>query len=137
MTSLLLDTCAAIWITENEPLAVQAEEAMNAAYANNRPVKISPITAWERGMLISKNRLASPISPLQWFERLITDAQFAVADLTPAILIDSSFLPGEVHADPADRIIIATARALDLTILTRDRLILKYAEAGHVRALAC
>ncbi len=57
--------------------------------------------------------------------------------LTPDILIDSSLLPGEPHGDPADRIIIATARALDLTVVTRDRHILNYAERGHVRALAC
>ena len=57
--------------------------------------------------------------------------------LTADILIDSSLLPGEIHGDPADRIIIATARALDLTVVTRDRHILDYAARGHVRALAC
>ena len=62
---------------------------------------------------------------------------FRLADLTPAIFIDSSFLPGQPPRDPADRIIIATARENDLTILTRDRLILEYAKAGNVRALAC
>jgi PIN domain nuclease of toxin-antitoxin system len=46
-------------------------------------------------------------------------------------------LPGPVHGDPADRILIATARALDLTIVTRDSAILDYSARGHVRALPC
>jgi PIN domain nuclease of toxin-antitoxin system len=134
---LLLDTCAAIWITEDSYLTPEAVEAMDEAYSAGVPVQVSPITAWERGMLVAKGRLASPISPLQWFDRLVSDAALSVSDLTPAILIDSSFLPGELHGDPADRIIIATARALDLAIVTRDRHILAYSDKGHVRALAC
>ena len=61
----------------------------------------------------------------------------ALEPTTPAIFVDSSFLPGPIHRDPADRIIVATARALDLTVVTSDRLILDYAARGHVRALAC
>jgi PIN domain nuclease of toxin-antitoxin system len=134
---LLLDTCAAIWVTENEYLSDAAVEAMDAAFSDATPVYVSPITAWERGLLSAHGKLASPIQPLTWFERLVRDSKLAIAPLSPAILIESSFLPAPVHRDPADRIIIATARALDLTIVTRDRLILDYAARGHVRALAC
>jgi PIN domain nuclease of toxin-antitoxin system len=134
---LLLDTCAAIWITERAPISAAAIEAMGASFDIGLPVLVSPITAWERGLLVSKGRVASPVSPLTWFDRLTTEAQLSVSPLTPQILIDSSFLPGPIHNDPADRIIIATARALDLTIVTRDRLILDYAARGHVRGLAC
>ncbi|MDP1731075.1 MAG: type II toxin-antitoxin system VapC family toxin [Devosia sp.] len=134
---LLLDTCAAIWITENQNLSEAAATAIDDAYRASVPVLISPITAWERGLLVSKGRIASPIPSQQWFERLVTDSGFKIADMTPAMLIDSSFLPGTLHGDPADRIIIATARTLDLTVVTRDRGILEYAEAGHVRALPC
>jgi PIN domain nuclease of toxin-antitoxin system len=52
-------------------------------------------------------------------------------------LVASSFLPQPVHNDPADRILIATAREQNLTIITRDRAILSYGAAGHVRTLAC
>jgi PIN domain nuclease of toxin-antitoxin system len=58
-------------------------------------------------------------------------------DLSPQILIASSFLPGKPPRDPADRIIIATARDLGATLITRDGLILKYAEEGQVSAIAC
>lgn len=57
--------------------------------------------------------------------------------LTPAIAIESSFLPATFHGDPADRLLVATARALPATVVTRDRAILAYAAAGHVQALVC
>ena len=60
-----------------------------------------------------------------------------MADLSPEILSDSCLLPGKPPRDPADRMIISTARHQDLTIITRDRLILAYAGEGHVRAIAC
>jgi PIN domain nuclease of toxin-antitoxin system len=57
--------------------------------------------------------------------------------LDPETLIESSFLPGEPPRDPADRIVLATARAHALPVMTRDRAILAYAEAGHVGAIPC
>ena len=131
MPSLLLDTCAAIWITENEELSDEAIRAMDDAYRAGSAVFVSPITAWERGLLSAKGRLRSPVQPLAWFERL------SIAALTPSMLVDSWFLPDTFHNDPADRILIATARALDLILVTRDRPILEYADKGHVRAIAC
>ena len=53
-----------------------------------------------------------------------------------AIGLAASALP-DFHQDPADRLLVATARALDVPILTRDRKILDYAEAGRVKAIAC
>jgi PIN domain nuclease of toxin-antitoxin system len=52
-------------------------------------------------------------------------------------MVSSSNLPGQIHGDPMDRILIATARALNLILVTSDRPILRYAEAGHLRTLAC
>jgi PIN domain nuclease of toxin-antitoxin system len=57
--------------------------------------------------------------------------------LSPDILIASSFLPGEPPRDPADRILLATARGLGATLITRDRLLLKYGENGGVSTIAC
>lgn len=135
--SLLLDTCAAIWITENERLSDAAVEAMDTAFHGGVPVFVSPITAWERGLLSAFGRIRSPVQPLHWFESLVRTSKLSIAALTPEIMINSWFLPPGFHRDPADRILVATARALDLVVLTRDRPILDYAEQGHVRALAC
>lgn len=135
--ALLLDTCAVIWFAEDAPIAAAAAAAMDASEADGVPVLISPISAWERALLVAKGRLRSPLSPKDWFDRVLTAGGLKLAPMSPDILADASFLPEPLHRDPADRIIIATARALDLTIVTRDHLILDYAAQGHVRALAC
>ena len=136
-TSPLLDTCAMIWMGEDAPIAPAAVTAMDKAGADGTPVLISPISAWERAMLVAKGRLRSPLSPKAWFDRILSVGGLKLAPLSPDILADASFLPEPLHGDPADRIIIATARALDLTIITRDKKILDYAAQGHVRAIAC
>jgi PIN domain nuclease of toxin-antitoxin system len=137
MSSLLLDTHAAIWITEDQPLAAEATEAINAAYRTGSTVFVSAITAWEVGLLVSRNRLGLIAKPERWFERLLAVPGVKLAELSPDILIASSFLPGEPPRDPADRIILATARDLGATLVTRDRLLLKYGEAGQVSTIAC
>ncbi|HEV7285466.1 type II toxin-antitoxin system VapC family toxin [Kaistia sp. UC242_56] len=137
MTQLLLDTCAMIWVAGNAELAEPAIAALDDAEDEAMPVFLSPISAWEIGLLVARNRLTLPTRPKAWLDRLLKAPNLRLAQLPPGVLIDSAFLPGTPPRDPADRIIIATAREYDLTIMTRDRLILDYAEAGHVRAIAC
>lgn len=134
---LLLDTCAIIWIAMNEPIKPEARAAMKAAIDSEEKVRVSPISAWELGLLSAKGRLAATKSPIGIFGDVITTAGIRVEALSPEVLIESSFLPGTLHRDPADRILIATARMFGLTLVTRDRTILDYAQAGHVNALAC
>lgn len=134
---LLLDTCAIIWIALNEPIRPEARIAINNAAAFDEKVRVSPISAWELGLLSAKGRLAAAKSPTSIFGEVIATPGIKVEALSPELLIESSFLPGSLHGDPADRILIATARAFDLTLVTRDQSILDYARAGHVRALAC
>ena len=134
---LLLDTCAIIWIALNEPIRPEAKTAINAAAAVDEKIRVSPISAWELGLLSAKGRLAATKSPIGIFGEVIATPGVKVEALSPELLIESSFLPGSLHGDPADRILIATARVFDLTLVTRDQLILDYARAGHVRALAC
>lgn len=133
----LFDTHALIWTIDDQPISAAAEAAISAAAAIGQAIHVSPITAWERGMLIAKGRLSSPLPPKTWFQNVVSSPQIAIAELTPEILTDASFLPPPLHGDPADRILIATARAYDLTLITRDRAILRYAAQGHVRAIAC
>ena len=137
ISSLLLDTHAAIWITEDQPLASGAIEAIDAAYRTGSTIFVSAITAWEVGLLVSRNRLSLGAKPERWFQRLLAIPGVKLADLSPDILIASSFLPGEPPRDPADRILLATARDLGVTLVTRDRLLLKYGEAGQVSTIAC
>ena len=57
--------------------------------------------------------------------------------LEPDVALSASYLPGNLHRDPADRLLIASARVLDVPIVTRDERILAYAEQGHVQVIAC
>ena len=98
---------------------------------------MSVMSAWEIGMLVSKGRLPMTRDALVWFQSFVAQAQADVLEVTPKILVASSNLLQPIHNDPIDRILIATAREHDLTIITRDRAILDYGAAGHVRTLVC
>jgi PIN domain nuclease of toxin-antitoxin system len=137
MSPILLDTCAAIWLAEGQSLSQAAEEALGETSSIGADAFVSPITAWEVGMLATKGRLILPLAPLAWFEGLLAKPQIALADISARILVASSFLPGSPPNDPMDRIIVATARENGYCLLTRDKKLLKYAEQGHVQALAC
>ncbi len=135
--TILLDTCACIWIVENAPLAGPAVAALDAAFDEGRDTFVSPITAWEVGMLTARGRLALNGRPIDWFSALLAIHKFAVAPLEAGPLIDASFLPGLPPNDPADRILVATARRNGWTLMTRDRLLVDYAAQGHLRLIAC
>jgi PIN domain nuclease of toxin-antitoxin system len=135
--ALLLDTCAILWIAQDAPIAPAVHEAIERDFAATRPTHVSPISAWELGLLAVSRRISLTMTPTRWFHHFIERPGVALAELTPDILIAASFLPGELHRDPADRILCATAREGGHTIVTRDRKILDYAAAGHIRALAC
>jgi len=134
---LLLDTCAVIWIANDEPIGEEARSAIAAALAADETVFVSPITAWEIGLLAARSRISLQMSPEKWFDRLLGAPGVRLADMPPSVLIASSYLPGDTPADPADRIIAATAREFDMRVVTRDRRLLAYAESGYCRALAC
>ena len=137
MQPLLWDTCAAIWIYEKAKLAKVAVDAMAAAYREGVPSYISPMTAWEVGMLTARGRLQLLIRPERWFANLFEVPGVQLADLSPNILIASSYLPGKPPNDPTDRILVATARELGATLITRDRALIRYGEQGHVAVVEC
>jgi PIN domain nuclease of toxin-antitoxin system len=137
MQPLLLGTCAVIWIAENDKIAPQAIEALDSAQEASTATYVSPITAWEIGLLVARERLKLLITPQCWFARLFETPGVRLADMSPDLLIASSYLPGKPPRDPADRIIAATARDHGCTLITRDRALLDYGEQGHIRVLEC
>ncbi len=88
-------------------------------------------------MLVARGRLPTTKTALVWFNDFVKSGLVGVEAATPEILVASSSLPKPIQNDPTDRILIATARENDLTIITRDRAILAYGAAGHVKVLAC
>jgi PIN domain nuclease of toxin-antitoxin system len=137
MSPLLLDTHAVIWLFEDMPLAPKAMSIIEAAYRDGIPLLVSPITAWEIGQLVSRNRISLSAPPHRWFARVLETPGMQLAEMSADILIASSFLPGNPPSDPADRILLATARDLGATLVTRDREILAYGKSGQVSTLAC
>lgn len=133
---LLLDTNALIFLRLGQSIRPEAQrEIVQSLAAGN--LGVSPISAWEIGLLVSRGRLALPMTPLAWFKGATGHEGMRLDAITPDILIASSFLPGAPPNDPADRIIAATARELGCRLVTRDAQLLAYAEAGHLDALAC
>jgi PIN domain nuclease of toxin-antitoxin system len=132
---ILLDTCAALWLADGE-IGDAAREAIAEADVAGTPVAVSPITAWEVGLLVAKTRIFLSQDPVAWFDTLLATG-VSLAPMGPQILVASSFLPGEGLRDPADRILAATARALNYRLMTRDHRLLDYAAAGHLSAIEC
>ena len=132
---ILLDTHIWIWLFNGSAeLSKDAIEQIDFAGSKGK-VFISAISAWELSMLVAKNRL-NLFKPIrQWVKDSFSQPGVNLSSMFPEIAIESSFLPGEFHGDPADRIIVATARINSLILLTRDKKILSYSEQGYVNCL--
>ena len=136
MPPLLLDTHAAIWFSRDE-LTTWASEKLDEGARSGVATYVSPITAWEVGLLVSLRRIDLTATPQRWFRGVLATPGVQLAELSPDILIAASFLPGAPPRDPADRILLATARELAATLVTRDRALLAYGAEGYVSVLAC
>lgn len=139
--AVLLDTCAVLWLANGRPMSATAVAAIVAAGLESA-IFVSPVSAWEIGLLgrPRPNRAFEydflP-DPKTWFRRFLSGPGIREVAFSPDIAIDASYLPGDLHGDPADRMIIATARHLGLPIVTRDSRIIAYAEAGFVGVIPC
>jgi PIN domain nuclease of toxin-antitoxin system len=132
---ILLDTQALVWFSQGNPsLGAEARALVERETAAD-VAAISPISFWEVAMLVDKGKLALGRRPLDWMEIVLEQPGFRIEPLAPAIAVDAGSLPGEIHGDPADRILIATARHLACPLLTTDRKIIDYAANGHVQAI--
>ena len=131
---ILLDTHVLVWMIEgSEQLGFRARAIIEEVRETDDAL-VSPITAWETAMLVDKGRtvLSRPVAA--WFEVVLATPGYRLAEMTTAIGADAGGLGG-IHGDPADRLLIATARALGCSLLTADRAILAYAAAGHLQAI--
>lgn len=135
----LLDTCAVIYLASGDLMAEPAVDAIiQAGLADG--VCISPISAWKIGLLSRPGRpntVRFLPDPKTWFARLLAVPTIKQVAFTPDITIDSAHLPSPLHGDPADRLLIATARNLGMPIATRDRQIAAHGAAGHIQVIGC
>ena len=126
----LLDTHVWIWFAENSP------ELSDRAYRLlNRPdvrFGVCDISLWEVATKLSLGKLELTRPLDSWLEAAAGLPSIRVIPISPPIASESARLPGSFHKDPADRLIVATARVLGLTLVTRDARIQEY---PHVQTL--
>ena len=136
-TAYLLDTHIWIWwMIGADPLRSSTARERIARAIDEESARVSVISLWEVGMLEAHKRISLTVDVETWTRQALSSPGLSLAPLTPDIALASSHLPGEIHGDPADRMLIATARSLGATLVTRDRRILEYSQAGHVTTLA-
>jgi PIN domain nuclease of toxin-antitoxin system len=132
---LLLDTHALIWsMNDNPRLGSITKQAIRLAYRKER-AQVSAITPWEIALLVSKRRLDLGKDVLIWIRAALTVPGSTLVPLSPEIAVASTRLPFEMHADPADRILVATARHFGATLVTADGALLEFAKQGHFLAM--
>ena len=136
MTSLLLDTWALLWLARSEPIGAEAEAEVAVAGVEDR-LCVSVVSAWELGVLWRKRGYAFDPDPAAWLDRVVAQSRIRLTPLTARQAVASSLLPGDLHDDPADRLLVATARDLSAALVTRDMRLLAYAAQGHLEVLAC
>lgn len=117
-------------------LSAPAIEAIERA-ARGGVVRVSAISVWEVAMLEAKGRinLARPVD--DWVHAALHAPGLRLLPLSPEIAIESTRLPGTPHGDPADRILMASARHLGARLATCDRGILDYSAGGRLKVLDC
>jgi len=133
---LLLDTHVLVWLVEGVESLAPRHRTRLVETAAEQALTVSAISFWEVAMLERARRLSLTCPVEAWRHDVLATAGLAELPVGGAIAVEAVRLPGTLHADPADRIIVATARLEAATLVTHDRRILEYAEKGHVSALA-
>lgn len=134
---LLLDTHIWIGLINGErKIGTPKFLSLLAQAVSNAKVFVSIISVWEIGMLESKGRISLPYSCLEWVRKALQAPGISLAELTPEIAVESSRLPGKFHGDPADRILVATARSMGATLVTLDKPLLDYCQENHFHAIS-
>jgi len=120
----LLDTHIWIWWMLEDPRLTKAQrEALDSLPSNHRPF-LADISLWEASLLLSKGRLVIDQDTESWLALAASPAVVQLCPITPSIAAEMGRLPAEFHQDPADRLIVATARNKHLPLATMDRKII-------------
>ncbi len=129
---IVLDTHIWVWwVHGSGRLAESQQEAIRSNESD--VLGISAISCWEIAKLVERNRLELPCSLSEWFVQALSYPGVFLLELTPEIAVESTRLPGQFHSDPADQLIVATARVHDCELVTSDRKLQAY---PHVPTIA-
>lgn len=132
---ILLDTHILLWLAEgSHELPRPSRLAIDSAAARDGIV-VSAISFWETAMLAAHRRISLSRSVRDWRALVLARPGIVEAPISGDVAIESVDLPGELHSDPADRLLVATARLGGFALGTRDQRLLRYGGAGHVKVV--
>jgi len=126
---LLLDTCAILWLARD--VSRLGQSARMIIRERQDSLYVSAISAFEIGVKHRKGKLDLEMSPEDWWNLAVSHHGLQVLPVTDTVALASTALPA-LHADPCDRIIIATAEGIHASIVTSDQLISQYPSATVV-----
>jgi len=134
---IILDTHIWIWlINGDEKVGKPSILNLIKKSVKNSNIFIPAICLWEVVMIASKKRISLNEDTLGWIKKASSAPGISVYPLTAEIAYESTKLPGSFHGDPADRIIVATARVTNGTLITFDKQILNYSKAGFIKTIS-
>lgn len=132
---LLLDTHIWVWLINGDKrLSKRTLELIDQA-AKENSLFISAISLWEMSMLVAKERILLDMPVLDWILKSLKAPGINLIHLSPKLAVESCYLPGVFHGDPADRIIVATARVEELTLVSSNQKILDFSKDHYVKVL--
>ncbi|HXA16159.1 MAG TPA: type II toxin-antitoxin system VapC family toxin [Thermoanaerobaculia bacterium] len=121
---ILLDTHVWVWWVHGDPIPFELRQAIELR--EDEGFAVSAISCWEVAKLVEYGRLELPTDLSSWLNLALKESGVSLIPLTPRIAAESTRLPGDFHRDPADQIIVATARIHDLPLATCDEKIRAY-----------
>lgn len=122
---IVLDTHIWIWWV-GEVDRLSAEDRSYIQMVQSEGLGVSAFSVWEVAKLHQKKRIEFSVPLREWITKALERPFVELVPLSPDIIVDSIDLPGNFHDDPADQVIVATARVYDCPLLTYDEAILKY-----------
>ena len=129
----LLDTHILIWWFDDRQRLSRSQQEAVAAADGDSPLLVSDVSLWEVAMLHSRGRIRLKIPLREWLEAAVAPPLVRRCGISPAVAAELAALPDSFHRDPADRILVATARVLGATLLTQDRRIVDAALVETIR----
>lgn len=122
---LLLDTHVWVWASEQpEQLGPESRAVLRSS---ENGLFVSPVSSLEIARLVAIGRISIKGHLLDWVTESLAALSCETAELSHEVALEAYLLPGEFHRDPADRILVSTARRRGLILVTADRRILDYA----------
>lgn len=123
---IVLDTHALIWWINDPGQLSKTAQAVTEEARKDKVLYVSCISSWEIALLVQRNRLQLALDVRDWLARCEALPFVTFLPVTTAIAVESTRLPDFPHADPADRIIVATALSLGAKLITKDEKIHQY-----------